>query len=953
MGKFTQLSGMRGGWRWYPSAGMIGASKWRMEAGLARDKIFLSASSGQFKACREALRSDLYATGAEVVVQEDFTQHPGALLQKLEDLVAGCDRVIALVGTHYGAGPEADVAPAGAQPRSYTQWEYHFARGERLDGSRADPKDLFVYFASPHYLAKHPTDQSDAEAQRQRAFIDEIVASNKDRNTFDSIDQLARLVLRDGFRMQNPERWVLQNLPFTSIGNLFKGRAGALETLAERLDGANGQATAITARQAIHGLGGIGKTRLAIEYAWQHIGDYPTCLFVGADSPQALEANLARLCGERVLDLPEKDAQEQEVQTTAALRWFTQHDDWLLILDNVDTPGTVQAVTQLLPQLHRGRVLITSRLSDWGDSVQSLPLDTLDEADAIAYLLDKTEGGRVPEPNDGDTARMLASTLGGLALALEQAGAFIARKRISLSGYLRRWQASEAKLREWHDPKQTSYPNSLAVTWETSFEQLSPAGQALLNVLSYFAPDPIPRNYLAEGFDTGGLAAVLVGQPGPDAADATPDLEDLLDELAGLSLLKWEQDNRSFTVHRLLQEMACNHLGVVEQGTALDCAIRIIEHALPIEPPPDDVRSWPHWEALRPHVEHVIAHSSALDTTRDIARMYADLAVNLFAKALYREAEPLMRRALAIDEQAFGDNHPKVAGHLINLASLLQDTNRVEEAEPLVRRALAIVESSHGDMHPFFATALNNLAQLLKATNRGSEAEPLMRRVLEINEGSYGQQHPEVAAALNNLAQLLLDTNRWQEAEVLMRRALAVDEAIFGSEHPNVARDLNGLAHLLKATKRLDEAEPLLRRALLIVEASYGGDHSKVAIVLNNLAQLLIATNRFEPAEPLLRRALTIDESNYGDEHPDVAIRLNNLALLYYKTGRLEAAEPLSRRHVKSFVLFTLRTGHEHPHLNAAIANYAALLKATDLDEAAIRSRIQGLIEEAKHEADR
>ena len=191
---------------------------------MPNNKIFLSAVSAQFRACREALRSDLAAVGAEVVVQEDFRQHGGTLLQKLEDYITSCDRVIALVGTAYGWAPEPAALPAGAPVRSYTQWEYHFAMGERLDGSRAPAKPVYLYLASPGFLARHPAEQSVAEAQQQQGFIDAILAGGKDRNAFDSIDQLGRLVLRDGFSLGEARRYFLQNLPYDSLGSLLKGR---------------------------------------------------------------------------------------------------------------------------------------------------------------------------------------------------------------------------------------------------------------------------------------------------------------------------------------------------------------------------------------------------------------------------------------------------------------------------------------------------------------------------------------------------------------------------------------------------------------------------------------------------------------------------------------------------------------------------------------------------------
>ena len=223
---------------------------------------------------------------------------------------------------------------------------------------------------------------------------------------------------------------------------------------------------------------------------------------------------------------------------------------------------------------------------------------------------------------------------------------------------------------------------------------------------------------------------------------------------------------------------------------------------------------------------------------------------------------------------------PAYLGVALNsLALLLHDTNRLAEAEPLMRRALAIDEQSFGAEHPSVAIDLNNLAQLLKATNRLAEAESLMRRALAIREQSYGPEHPRVAIALNNLAVLLQDTDRLAEAEPLMRRAMAIDEQSYGPEHPRVAACLSNLAVLLNATDRLAEAEPLMRRTLAIDEQSYGPEHPDVALRLNNLAALLQDTNRLAEAEPLSRRALEIYvlfRPATGFEHPRLRAALGN-----------------------------------------------------------------------------
>jgi len=281
-----------------------------------------------------------------------------------------------------------------------------------------------------------------------------------------------------------------------------------------------------------------------------------------------------------------------------------------------------------------------------------------------------------------------------------------------------------------------------------------------------------------------------------------------------------------------------------------------------------------------------------------------EMAAIYFENAKYEEAEPLIQRALAIDEKSFGKDHPKVARDLNNLAQLYQATNRLKEAEPLMERALKIVEKSFGKDHPNVAICLNNLALLYQATNRLKEAEPLMERALKIDEKSFGKDHPNIAIELNNLAQLYQDTNRFKEAEPVMERALKIDEASLGPEHP------------------------------------------KVAIRLNNLAVLYQDTNRLEEAEPLMERALKIDEASLGKDHPKVAIRLNNLARLYQATNRLKEAEPLMERHLLIFLQFTRRTGHRHPHLEDAINNYGSLLMKMGYSKDEVAAKLKRLAPE-------
>jgi hypothetical protein len=174
-------------------------------------RIFLSAVSAQLKQARDALASDLRAVGAEVVVQEDFQQSGHTLLEKLEQYIGSCDRLVALIGGVYGWEPDPSTLP-NLPRRSYSQWEYFFAQGERLAGDRQPAIDTFVYFASADFVGSHPAAEEPAATQRQQSFVADVRRSGKDWNEFRSIDELRALVLRDGFRLAAGRAQVLQRI---------------------------------------------------------------------------------------------------------------------------------------------------------------------------------------------------------------------------------------------------------------------------------------------------------------------------------------------------------------------------------------------------------------------------------------------------------------------------------------------------------------------------------------------------------------------------------------------------------------------------------------------------------------------------------------------------------------------------------------------------------------------
>ncbi len=279
-----------------------------------------------------------------------------------------------------------------------------------------------------------------------------------------------------------------------------------------------------------------------------------------------------------------------------------------------------------------------------------------------------------------------------------------------------------------------------------------------------------------------------------------------------------------------------------------------------------------------------------------VAKTLNNLANMLDTLARSEEAELLFRRALAINEAALVPDHSSVAITLNNLADLLSTLSRFEEAEPLFRRALTISEAEQDSDDRYTSSVWNNLAVLLFRLSRFEEAELGFRRALAIREAAYGSDHTSVGNIYNNLANLLDTLARYEEAESLYRRNLAIQEKAYGLDHPDVASPLNNLGIVLKNVRRYKEAEQSFRRALAIKEEALGLDHPDVATTLYGLAQLLVILERYEEAESLYRRDLAITEAAYGSHHPDVAGTLNGLAILLSMLSRYEEAESLYRR---------------------------------------------------------
>ena len=413
---------------------------------------------------------------------------------------------------------------------------------------------------------------------------------------------------------------VIHNLPFAA-NPLFTGRKAELDVLRRSLQ-EHGE-MAVTQTVAVYGLGGVGKTQLAVQYAWKFLREFDAVLWVRAESSEGFEAGLASLAF--VLRLPEAKEREQAIQTQAALGWLQRHDCWLLIADNADTEAAVRAVRERLPASMPGSVLVTSRLSRWPLNMPHLSLDLFSAEEATCYLLARV-GERQHEAGDETAARKLAEELGCLPLALEQAASFLVEVRCGFDHYREYLRDARPELLSYEAEGATRYPEPVAKTWSLTLERLSPLSRALLRLAAWFAPEAIPRGIFAAD------KALVSGELGGNAQISNFAIEKALGELERFSMIRLVAKNVS--VHRLLQAVEQDALSPEDRRRWLLLAVQLFNTFAPKAS--NDTRTWDVWVPLSLHAEALLGHSEreGIDAL-PIALIANQLGLFLWARAAY------------------------------------------------------------------------------------------------------------------------------------------------------------------------------------------------------------------------------------------------------------------------------------------------------------------------------
>lgn len=676
----------------------------------------------------------------------------------------------------------------------------------------------------------------------------------------------------------------------------------------------------------VTGMGGVGKSQLASEFAHRY-GQYFAAgvAWISFSDASALSAEVINAC-QNFPDLPLEMADRDQPDQVRMIRKAWQSAmPRLLIFDNCEDE---KLLAEWLPTSGGARVLITSRRGYFDSTINvgMLPLQILPRLDSINLM----RRFRPDLSEDDPLMDALAAELGDLPLALYLAGSYLIETRfdLTLGDYLARLKGSGVLKNEAFVQSTANLPTDhdqhVARTFRISLERLDEAkaedkvASALLARAARFAPgEPIPRWLLfatlnLEDTDTAQIRANGVRR------------------LTALGLIEVAEDGR-LRLHPLLAQFVLDEVDNANAQsdviyTLLDTAGRLNNIG--------DPRPLFIWQ---PHLRHIV---KKLLPRRDelTARACNELGYHLRQAGDLEAARPYYEQALAIRIEILGEHHPDTATSLNNLGALLQTMGDYAEARPHLEQALAIYQEALGEHHPDTATGINNLGALLSAMGDLAGSRSYYEQALDIRRNVLGEQHPDTAQSLNNLGYLLQEMGDLVGARPYQEQALAIRREVLGEQHPDTAQSLNNLGMLLQGLGYLSAALPYLERALAIRMEVLGEWHPGTATSLNNLGYLLQFMGKLEAARPYHEQALAINEEVLGVQHIATATSLNNLGMLLQELGMLHQDRSVLSAAYQCFdralpiVMQVL--GDEHPNTRTVRANLKdVIVKIDELSE--------------------
>jgi tetratricopeptide (TPR) repeat protein len=812
-------------------------------------QVFVSHTSdmAQFPQGRSFVQAALDAVGRARLAPVDmryFAARDGRPADYCQQQVRACDIYVAVIGFRYGSL----VAGEGF---SYTELEFLTAGAEGL------PRLVFLLAETACPAALADDDRELVQGFRQRLadagiLIREFTSS--DALELEVFHALSDLV---GNLQRVPRIW---NVPNRNAD--FTGRMAVLEELH---DGLAGDGMAAVLAQALYGLGGVGKTQVALEYAHSFMGEYDLIWWIAAEQAQAVSLALAELAGRLGYQGGDNAVEAAAVALDRLRRGVG--GQWLLVFDNAEEPADLEP---FFPG-GIGHVIITSRNHAWARHARPVELDVFTRAESIAHLTQHV-------PNlDSDSADRIAAAVGDLPLAVEQAAAWLAETGMPGALYLERLETRAADALGLSEP--LSYAMSVATTWNLSLQRLrerSPAAVRLLQILAFCAAEPIPATLL---YGDEMNAALL---PFDAALADRLALGKIIREANRLALIKVHRVGSSVQMHRLVQAVIRSQMTAAEQVEARHTVHTIVAGALLGRGDANDPANWLVYDIIWPHLEPSRAEECDDERTRQLLidwaryqRLHGELASGL---ALAVRLERLWQRQL-------GPDHQQTLRIQHELANLLREQGRYRDARDLDAEALRRQRASLGSGHHDSLASAYALAADLRALGDFRGALALDLKAYASFREQCGLDHPRTLQAAHNLACSQRLVGDFPAARRLDEQTLELQQRVLGPSHLHTLNTATMLGLDLRETGALRESVEHLRSVYEQSRTVLGDETLQTLSAAMNLAVSLRRVGELDDATRLTQDTYDRYLKRFGPEAPSSLSCALNLASDYAASG--------------------------------------------------------------------
>ena len=713
-----------------------------------------------------------------------------------------------------------------------------------------------------------------------------------------------------------PPRYPRTNPPVWRVparNAVFTGRAAVLEQLHDRLAGSS---VAVVAPMALHGLGGVGKSQIALEYAHRYMADYDVVWWINAEQDELINPVLAPMA--QALGLRSRDSIPETAQAVReALRVGRPYERWLLVFDNADNPGEVK---NFFPGGSFGHVIVTTRNPAWSTVAEPLEIDVFSRTESLDLLQRRVHGLTEAE------AMQVAEMLGDLPLAVEQASAWLAETGMSAKEYV--GLLGSHLVAQLDKTQPSDYPTTVAATFRLSFDRLrerSPGAARLLELCAYFSPDPISLSLIYSDEMIDSLLAY------DSRLQERSVLAVLIRDLTRFSLAKIDRGSNTLEVHRLVQAVVRAQMATLSyrEDTAHEVH-RVLVGARPRQGGTDDPENWPRYDLIWPHLSGSEAATCDFEDTR---RLLIDRVRYLWKRGEYEEALDSGREFEEQWRRKIGGEHRQTLHLLFQIANVLRFAGRSQEAYDLDRDIFQKQEASLGGSHPHTLQTASSIAADLRALGKFRDALAMDEDTYNQLRYTVGPDEPTALSVANNLAVDLRLVGNFTKARDIDAETLADRKRVLGDDHPYTLHSEAMLGRDMRELGEYAESIDLLSATLQRYRARLGEDFVDTLRTAKSLAVSLRKMGRLGEAFRLTSQTYERYTTIYGPSHPDALACQLNLACdqsaLEEKAEAHETASQVLR-------VYEATLGTSHPFTLAVRNNISTYLRGSGSPRAAL-----------------